>query len=100
MFAIENGPANADVKHINLTVRNPSNNQTLQFKIKKHTTFKKLFATYCDKNSLNKDVCRFHYEGSRLQDSNTPLEYEMEDGDVIECNPHMDGGGVGEGMLD
>lgn len=82
---IKNGPANADVERINLIVRSASDNQSVHFKLKKQTRFKKLFATYCERSNQPRYMRRFYFEGSNLQDHNTPLEFEMKDGDIIEC---------------
>ena len=89
---IKNGPANADVERINLKVRSAFDNQSLHFKLKKQTPFKKLFDAFCERCGIVRHMARFLYEGSKLQDHNTPLEFEMEDGDVIECFLRQVGG--------
>ena len=57
----------------------------MHFKIKKKTQLKKLMEAYCARQSLQVDQIRFLFNGSRLRDTQTPDELEMEDGDVIDA---------------
>jgi small ubiquitin-related modifier len=56
------------------------------FKMMKHTKMKKLMEAYCECQSLQMDQIRFCFlfDGTRLLDSQTPEELELEDHDVID----------------
>jgi len=65
---------------INLKVLQDGN--TVHFKIKKNATFKDLMNTYSKRVNLY-DI-RFIYEGCPVNEGDTPMELEMEEGDTIE----------------
>ena len=44
----------------------------VQFKIKKHTALKKLMATYCERAGLALQTIRFSFDGTRINESDTP----------------------------
>jgi len=102
MGASEEGPdgvkgekgaaADGDAKHINLKVVNSSNDIT-HFKIKKNTALKKLMNAYCERANLNRGATRFLHEGTRINDDNTPMSLNMEEGDTLEVFTEQLGGG-------
>ncbi|CAG2059636.1 unnamed protein product [Timema podura] len=64
-------------EHINLKVLG-QDNAVVQFKIKKHTPLRKLMNAYCDRVPIN--------------ESDTPVSLEMEEGDTIEVYQQQTGG--------
>ena len=66
------------------------------FKIKKHMKFKKLFDTYCANKGKTRSLCRFLFDGMRLQDEDTPESKMMEDGDRIDVVMEQLGGGLND----
>ena len=66
--------------------------QVIEFKIKKTTPFRKLMSAYCDRTKLAQNTVRFTFDGSRINDSDTPKTMDMEDGDTIEVFTQQTGG--------
>jgi len=66
--------------------------QVIEFKIKKTTPFRKLMSAYCDRTKLAQNTVRFTFDGSRINDSDTPKSMDMEDGDTIEVFTQQTGG--------
>ena len=83
----------------------------VKLKIKKHTALKKLMATYCERAGLALQVglssplvfiggnfssflqtIRFSFDGTRINESDTPKSLDMEDGDTIEVFQQQSGG--------
>ena len=64
----------------------------VQFKIKKHTALKKLMATYCERAGLAQQTIRFSFDGTRINESDSPKSLDMEDGDTIEVFQQQSGG--------
>ena len=79
-------------EHINLKVMGQDGN-VVQFKIKKHTALKKLMSTYCERAGLALQTIRFSFDGTRINESDTPKGLDMEDGDTIEVFQQQSGGG-------
>jgi len=69
--------ASANPEHINLKVMGQDGN-IVQFKIKKHTALKKLMATYCERAGLALQTIRFSFDGTRINESDTPKGLDME----------------------
>ena len=69
----------------------------VQFKIKKHTALKKLMATYCERAGLAQQTIRFSFDGTRINESDSPKSLDMEDGDTIEVFQQQSGGTNTEG---
>ena len=65
---------------------------TVPIKVKRSTTFAKMFVAYRDKFHLSEQDVRFVANGSRLKPFHTPGEHELEDGDEIEAILEMLGG--------
>ena len=57
----------------------------VHFKVKRATTFGKIFDAYCTKKHLPRDHVRFQFDGNRIFDVQTPQEMEMEDGDSVDA---------------
>jgi len=87
----EEGGANPE--HINLKVMGQDGN-IVQFKIKKHTALKKLMSTYCERAGLALQTIRFSFDGTRINEADTPKGLDMEDGDTIEVFQQQSGGRV------
>lgn len=81
----------ADAKHINLKVRGQDGG-IVHFKIKKNTSLKKLMTAYCERANVQRNVVRFLLEGRNVQDNDTPLGLEMEEGDTLEVYAEQVGG--------
>jgi len=78
-------------EHINLKVMGQDGN-IVQFKIKRHTALKKLMSTYCERAGLALQTIRFSFDGTRINESDTPKGLDMEDGDTIEVFQQQSGG--------
>ena len=78
-------------EHINLKVMGQDGN-VVQFKIKKHTALKKLMSTYCERAGLALQTIRFSFDGTRINESDSPKSLDMEDGDTIEVFQQQSGG--------
>lgn len=81
-----------EAEHINLKVMG-QDNAIVQFKIKKHTPLRKLMNAYCDRAGLAMAAVRFRFDGQAINESDTPLSLEMEEGDTIEVYQQQTGGG-------
>eukprot|EP00775_Hariotina_reticulata_P010136 gene10136-10294_t len=79
-----------DKKYLNLVVRNQLG-EDVQFKVKLGTKFQKIFDAYNEKKGVSGH--KFIYDGHRLHGEQTPAEYDMEDGDLIEAVLEQLGGG-------
>lgn len=93
MASTESKPDEAatNPEHINLKVMGQDGN-IVQFKIKKHTALKKLMSTYCERAGLALQTIRFSFDGTRINESDTPKGLDMEDGDTIEVFQQQSGG--------
>ena len=62
---------------------------SVHFKVKKTTSFSKVFAAYASKLGKDKASLRFMHDGSRIDDTATPESLGLEDNDAIDamvCN--------------
>jgi len=84
-------PAAADPDTLNLRVQNQDGSEVV-FKIKKHTSLKKLMDAYCSRQGQDANSVRFLFNGNRLQPDQTPKELDMEDNDVIDVVISQTGG--------
>ncbi|KAF5301720.1 hypothetical protein FQA39_LY10651 [Lamprigera yunnana] len=82
---------NTESEHINLKVLG-QDNAVVQFKIKKHTPLRKLMSAYCDRAGLSMQVVRFRFDGSPINETDTPTTLDMEEGDTIEVYQQQTGG--------
>ncbi|XP_042880755.1 small ubiquitin-related modifier 3-like isoform X1 [Penaeus japonicus] len=78
-------------EHINLKVVG-QDGQVVHFKIKKHTSLKKLINAYCERSKLVQTTVRFRFDGQPITENDTPQGLEMEDGDTIEVFQQQTGG--------
>ncbi|XP_064097283.1 small ubiquitin-related modifier 3-like [Macrobrachium nipponense] len=78
-------------EHINLKVLG-QDGQMVHFKIKKHTSLKKLINAYCERSKLAQTTVRFRFDGQPISENDTPQGLEMEDGDTIEVFQQQTGG--------
>ncbi|KAK2629766.1 hypothetical protein QTJ16_000586 [Diplocarpon rosae] len=77
--------------HINIKVKDQAGREVL-FKIKKSTLLKKVMSAFCERQEVDPKAVRFLYDGTRLQDNDTPEGLEMEDEDCIEVFAEQLGG--------
>merc|ERR1739838_928206 len=59
------------IEHVNLKVCG-QDGSVVQFKIKKNTALKKLMSAYCDRQGLDQNQIRFRFDGTPIQDTDTP----------------------------
>lgn len=79
------------VEHVNLKVCG-QDGSVVQFKIKKNTQLKKLMNAYCDRQGLDAAQIRFRFDGTPIQDTDTPSALDMEDDDTIDVFQEQTGG--------
>jgi hypothetical protein len=85
-------PEEADVpKHINLKVRDQSGNE-VTYKIKRVTALQKLMATHASQISADIKSLRFMFDGTRIQDEDSPISLEMNELDCIDVFQEQIGG--------
>jgi small ubiquitin-related modifier len=80
-----------DSEQLNLKVVG-QDGQVVQFKIKQNTPLRKLMNAYCDRAKLVQNTVRFTFDGSRINDNDTPKTMDMEDNDTIEVFMQQTGG--------
>lgn len=78
-------------EHINLKVLG-QDGQVVHFKIKQHTSLKKLISAYCARSKLAQATVRFRFDGQPISENDTPRGLDMEDGDTIEVFQQQTGG--------
>lgn len=66
--------------------------QEVLFKIKKSTALKKMMDAYCERKGIDRRAIRFAFNGDRINDSSTPKELGIEDGDTIDIQLEQIGG--------
>jgi len=81
-----NGPIN--VKVVTAT------SEEVFFKIKRNTRLSKLQGAYAAKVGKDVGAIRFLYDGSRIQDDDTPASLGMEDNDTIDVMVEQVGGSL------
>lgn len=89
---------NAESEHINLKVIG-QDGSIIHFKIKKQTPLRKLMTTYCDRTGLNIANVRFRFDGQPINETDSPHQLEMEEGDTIEVFQQQTGGQTDGGNL-
>ncbi|KAG4442861.1 hypothetical protein IFR05_001657 [Cadophora sp. M221] len=82
----EQKPGSLEIK-----IKDQNENETF-FRIKKHTKLGKVFEAYCDRQSLTRNTVRFLFEGTRVQENDTPEGLDIEDGDMIQAVLEQVGG--------
>ena len=58
----------------------------VHFKVKKTTTFKKIFDAYLQRVGKAPGSLRFMFDGKRVDVNATPASLDMDDGDLIEAS--------------
>jgi len=86
------------LEHINLKVLG-QDGTFVHFKIKKHTSLKKLMSAYCERCKVVMSTVRFRFDGAPISENDTPQGLEMEDGDTIEVFQQQTGGSRLDGSL-
>lgn len=71
----------------------PQDGTQVHFKVKRTTPFQKVFNAYATRQNLNSESLKFLFDGRRLKAHETPADYDMEDGDSIDCMLEQLGGG-------
>mmetsp|Transcript_53087 Transcript_53087/g.139542 ORF Transcript_53087/g.139542 Transcript_53087/m.139542 type:complete len:93 (-) Transcript_53087:415-693(-) len=83
-----------DVKsgeHINLKVVTQDGNEIF-FKCKATTPLSKLMHAFCQRQGVSLNSVRFLFDGTRINEHQTPSDLDMEDGDVIDVMVEQQGG--------
>jgi hypothetical protein len=76
----------SDVPRVNIVVRDMLYTE-VHFKVGRHVCIGKVLDAYCEKKSIDYDVCRFVFDGERLCNRFvTVQDLRMEDGDEIRCH--------------
>ena len=86
----------ADTEQLNLKVVG-QDGQVIAFKIKRNTPFRKLMHAYCDRTKQAQNTVRFTFDGTRMNDNDTPKSMDMEDNDTIEVFTQQTGGSSNSG---
>ncbi|KAG2071201.1 hypothetical protein BDR04DRAFT_515707 [Suillus decipiens] len=63
-------------------------------KVKHNMMFKKIFDAAEKRFGKEPGTFKFTYDGKRLRAENTPVDMEMEDGDIIDAHLEQLGGGT------
>merc|ERR1711920_850550 len=91
----ENKPTGTDdgaaTEHVNLKVCG-QDGSVVQFKIKKNTQLKKLMNAYCDRQGLDINQIRFRFDGTPINETDSPASLDMEDDDTIDVFTQQTGG--------
>ncbi|KAK7514536.1 ubiquitin-related domain-containing protein [Phyllosticta citricarpa] len=77
-------------EHLNIKVTD-GNNEVF-FKIKRTTEFKKLMHAFCERQGKRPNTVRFIFDGHRLNEEQKPIDFDMDDGDVIQVHQEQIGG--------
>ena len=88
----QSAPSNTDSEQVlTLKVREQTGEEMV-FKVKKHTSMKKIMAAFADKKGVSLNHLTFMFDGNRITEEDTPKMLEMEDGDQLEVVLHQTGG--------
>uniref|UniRef100_A0A7S3B187 Ubiquitin-like domain-containing protein n=1 Tax=Haptolina ericina TaxID=156174 RepID=A0A7S3B187_9EUKA len=80
-----------DGNHINLKVVTQDGNEIF-FKCKATTPLSKLMNAFCQRQGVALASVRFLFDGTRINEHQTPSDLDMEDGDVIDVMVEQQGG--------
>ena len=81
-------------EHINLKVVTQDGNE-IYFKCKQTTPLQKLMHAFCNRQGVSTNSVRFLFDGNRINETQTPAQLDMEDGDVIDVMVEQQGGAGG-----
>ena len=84
-------PAEGGSEHVNLKVCG-QDGSVVQFKIKRNTQLRKLMNAYCDRQGLDVNQIRFRFDGTPINDTDSPASLDMEDDDTIDVFTQQTGG--------
>ena len=56
--------------------------EVVTFKVKPTTKFKKIMEAYAQRKAISVETMKLIFEGERIQENQTPQDFNMEDGDV------------------
>jgi hypothetical protein len=84
-------PEKAGSDQMTVILRNQSN-QTMQFKVRKSTEFKKIFSAYAARVEVPAGELRFLLDGEAISENQTPDMMSLEEGDQIEVFQFQLGG--------
>jgi small ubiquitin-related modifier len=73
----------SSVKHINLKVVTQEGNE-IYFRCKVNTPLQKLMHAFCSRQGVSMRSVRFIFDGDRVDETQTPSQLDMEDGDAID----------------
>ena len=92
----EQGRASADARsaHIHLKTFTQDGNE-LYFKCKRAAPLKQLMDSFCNRQGIATYSVRFVFDGSKIDERQTPEQLDMEDGDVLDVMFEQEGN-VGE----
>ena len=79
-------------QRINISISS-ADGETSSFALKRTTPFSKLMGVYCNKMGVQAGTVRFHFDGAHLREDQTPVDVDMEEGDVIDAMIEQTGGG-------
>lgn len=65
------------------------------FKLKSSTPLKKLMDAYCKEIGKHERMCRFLFDGQRINPDHTAAHFDMSDEDIIDVFVEQEGGGGG-----
>lgn len=68
------------------------NGEETHFKVKTTTKFQKIFTAYAARKGIDAASIRFNFDGQRIAETQTPMDLDMEDEDVIDCMLQQTGG--------
>lgn len=64
----------------------------MHFRVKPTTPFQKIFNAFCERQGRALGAFRFLFDGKRIEPTNTPSDFDMEDGDRIDAMAEQTGG--------
>lgn len=76
-----------------LAVKSQGTMPDITFRIKKDRLFSKMFSHYHKQSGLQPGSVRFLFDGTRINETQTPQDLGMEDNDVIDAVIQQTGGG-------
>lgn len=69
-----------------------ANSGELQFRVKKSTPFSKILKVWSEKTKLQQNAFKFSFDGEQLDPCKCAMDYDMQEGDVIDVMPIQTGG--------
>jgi len=78
--------------HITIGLTTGNGDGEMTFKVKRSIKMKRIMDQYAERSGRSRPALRFLFEGTRIQDQDTPEDLEMEDGDSIDVHQEQIGG--------